>query len=162
ESAVPPTQALHALRARCHKTLGEEAAARAALQRARQGGATTALDHFARGQTAYQAGRSAEALGAFEAALRLGPAYYWAMMYLGYCRSDRGRPPEDLAGAARVFSGCILNQRAHAHAYYWRANAYYRMPRYQEAAADYSTAIRLDPEFARAWRNRGVVFRKLG
>src|SRR5213082_878924 len=72
-----------------------------------------------------------------------------------------GRGPEDFAGAARVFTGCILNRPDHAHAYYCRANAYLRLERYEYAAADTTTAVKLDPTHASAWYNRGVAHYKL-
>src|SRR5262245_30719378 len=48
EGAHRPTQALYALRARCHTALGEVTAAQADTQRANQTPATMALDHFLR------------------------------------------------------------------------------------------------------------------
>jgi tetratricopeptide (TPR) repeat protein len=162
ESAHQPTPAFYALRASCHKTLGEAAAAQADKQLADKTPPTMALDHFLRGQLAYDAKQLAEGVQAFEAALRLEPTHYWSLMWLGYCLCDQGRGPEDLAGAARVFTGCILKRPDHAHAYHCRANAYFRLRRYKEALADYSQAIELDPTFARAWNNRGQAYLKLG
>jgi len=59
-----------------------------------------AVDHHVRGMVAYQAKQLAEAIEAFEAALRLEPTHYWSLMRLGYCLCDLGRGPEDFAGAA--------------------------------------------------------------
>src|SRR5262249_40756678 len=97
ESAHQPTPALFALRARCRKALGEEAAAQADMQRADQTPATMAWDHFLRGQAAYDAKQLAEGVRAFEAALRLEPTHYWSLMKLGNCLCDLGRGPEDFA-----------------------------------------------------------------
>src|SRR5262249_52276922 len=146
EGAHPPTPALYALRARCRQTLGEAASARADTRLAEQTPATMALDHFLRGQAAYDAKQLAEAVRAFEAALRLEPTHYWSLMWLGYCLCDLGRGPEDFAGAARVFTGCILTRPDHAHAYYCRANAYAKLLRDEEAVADSSRVIELDPK----------------
>src|SRR5262249_31129903 len=155
-------QALYALRALCRKALGEEAAARADTQRADQTPATMALDHFLRGQAAHDAKQLAEGVQAFEAALRLEPTHYWSLNWLGACLCDRGRGPEDFAGAARVFTGCVLHRPDHAHAYYCRGNAYVKLLRYDNAMADYSKAIELDPRSAPAWANRGAVHNLLG
>src|SRR5207249_12092594 len=119
-----------------------------------------ALDYFLRGQDAYDAKKLAEGVQAFEAALRLEPTHYWSMMRLGYCLCDLGRGPEDFAGAARVFTGCILNRPDHAHAYYCRAHAYSKLD--QEAAAGLSRAIEPDPKQAPARNNQGVTYNPLG
>ena len=161
-SAHRATQALYALRARCRKALGEEAASKADRQLAEKNGPTIALDHYLRGQAAYDAKKLAAAIQAFEAALHLDPTHYWSLMWLGYCLVNLGRGPEDFAGAARVFTGCILKRRDHAHAYGGRAVAYGKLRRYEEALADCSKAIELDPKLAEAWSNRGLIYRKLG
>src|SRR5262249_24064882 len=151
ERAHRPTRALYALRARCRKTLGDEAAAQVDTQLADQTPSTMALDHFLRGQAAYDAKQLAEGVQAFEAALRLESTHYWSLMWLGYCLCDLGQSPDDFAGAARVFTGCVLKRPDHAHAYYCRANAYSKLRRYEEALADHATAIELDPKHADAW-----------
>src|SRR5262249_39749991 len=162
EGACRPTKAFYALRSRCRKALGEEAAAQADTQRADQTPATMALDHFLRGQAAHNVNQLAEAVQAFEAARRLEPAHYWSMMWLGSCLCDLGRRPEDFIGAARVFTGCILRRPDHAHAYHCRANAYFELCRWEEAAADYSKANELDPKHGRAWGRRGGAYHQRG
>jgi tetratricopeptide (TPR) repeat protein len=162
ESVRGPTQALYALRARCRKALGEEAASRADRQLADKTPPTMALDHYLRGQTAYDAKRLVDGVKAFEEALRLEPTHYWSLMRLGYCFCDLGRTPEDFAGAVRVFTGCIMARPRHAHAYYCRALAYYRLKQYPDAVADNSRAIELNRKFAPAWYHRGVACRNLG
>src|SRR5262249_52932866 len=62
ESAHRPTQALYRLRGRCRQSLGEEAAARADEQLADQTPPTLALDHFLRGQAAYDARKFTDAV----------------------------------------------------------------------------------------------------
>jgi len=162
ESAHAPTQALHALRARCRTILGEDAAAQADSQRANHTPATIAFDHFLRGQAAYDAKQLQEGVQAFEAALSVEPTHYWSLMRLGYCLSDLGRGPEDSAEAARIFTGCILNRPEHAHAYFCRAKTYYDRGRYVEAVTDDSKAIELDPQHTLAWMGRGISQFKLG
>jgi tetratricopeptide (TPR) repeat protein len=162
ESVHPATQAFYVLRARGHKALGDEAAAQADQQRANETAPTIALDQQLQGLAAYDAKQLAEAVAAFEAALRLDPTHYWSLMSLGTCLADLGRGPEDFAGSARVVTGCILKRPDHAHAYYCRAVAYGKLRRYLEALADGSKAIELDPKYAAAWSNRGVTYFHLG
>jgi tetratricopeptide (TPR) repeat protein/serine/threonine protein kinase len=158
ETARPPTLVLYALRARCRKALGEEAAAKADSQLASKTPATLALDHYLLGQGAYQAGNRAEGFKAFEAALRLEPTHYWALLRLGHGLCDFGQGKEDFAAAAGIFSGCILKQPEHAHAYFCRANAYRKLGRYGEALADLSAAINKDRQFVAAWTSRGSLY----
>jgi tetratricopeptide (TPR) repeat protein len=162
ESAHPPTLALYSLRWRCHKALGDEAAARADKQRADRAAPTLAVDHYLRGQAAHDAKQLAQGAQAFEAALRVEPTHYWSLMHLGYCLCDLGQGPEDFVGAARVFTGCILKRPEHAHAYYCRGLAYARLRLYHKAVADYSRAIEFDPKHAEAWDNRGTAYFNLG
>jgi tetratricopeptide (TPR) repeat protein len=162
EAAHRPTQALYALRARCRQALGEEAAAQADRRLADQTPPALALDHYLRGQAAYDAKQLAEGVQAFEAALRLEPTHYWSLMRLGCCLCDLGKGPEDFAGAARVFTGCILKRPDHAHAYYCRALAYSKLRRHEEAITDFSRAIDLAPKAAYVWTERGLVYSKLG
>jgi tetratricopeptide (TPR) repeat protein/serine/threonine protein kinase len=161
EGAHPPTQALYTLRAGCRKALGEEAAAQADRQRADQAPPTMALDHYLRGQAAYDANQLAEGVRAFDAALGQESTHYWSMMKLGYCLCDLGRGREDFLGAVRVFHGCILKRPDHAHAYYCRANAYANLRDDKEAVADYSRAIERDQEHILAWFSRGIAHNNL-
>ncbi len=162
ESAHRPTRGLYVLRARCRMALDEQAGAQADRQRAEQTAPTMAMDHTLRGREAYDAKQLPEAVQAFEAALRLEPTNFWSLMWLGMCLCDLGRGSEDFAGAARVFTGCILKRPDHAHAYACRALAYRKLGRYPEALADCSNALDLDPKHADAWRLRGVAYDYLG
>jgi serine/threonine protein kinase/tetratricopeptide (TPR) repeat protein len=157
ESAHRPTQAFYVLRRPCRKVLGEEAAARADRELAARTPPTLALDYYMLGRVAYDIKRLAEGVKAFEAALRVDPTHYWSLMRLGYCLCDLGQGPEDFAGAAHVFTGCIMTRPRHAHAYFCRARAYSRLRRYEEAVADCSRAIDLDPRHAPAWTSRGLA-----
>jgi tetratricopeptide (TPR) repeat protein len=162
ESAHRPTLAFYELRARCRQTLGEEAAARADYQLADRASPTLAVDHYLRGQAAYRARQQSAGVEAFEAALRVEPTHYWSLMRLGYCLCDLGQGPKDFAGAARVFTGCLLKRPDHAHAYYCRAVAYKKLHRYEDVVTDCSQAVNLDPKYAPAWDIRGYAHYHLG
>jgi tetratricopeptide (TPR) repeat protein/serine/threonine protein kinase len=158
EGARPPTQAFYVLRGRCRKALGDEVGAQADRQRADQTAPMIALDHMLRGQAFYDAKMLPAAVQAFEAALRLSPANFWALMWLGMCLCDLGRGPQDFAEAVRVFSGCILKRPDHAHAYFCRGLAYTKLRRSADALKDLSTATELDPMRVDAWNSRGVIY----
>jgi tetratricopeptide (TPR) repeat protein/serine/threonine protein kinase len=161
EVAHRPTQAFYELRARCRQALGEEAAAQADRQLAASTPPTMALDHDLRGQTALNNKQFAEAISAFEAALRLEPTHYWSLMKLGYC-VDLAQGPEHAYTAVAIFTGCILKRPDHAYAYYCRSIAYSGLNRHEDSLADCSKAIELDSTFALAWNNRGAAYADLG
>jgi tetratricopeptide (TPR) repeat protein len=172
-AARRPTLAFYSLRARCRKILGKNAAARADARRAAKTPPTLALDHYLRGQEMFQsalrrrqagpkAREKAMAIKAFEAALRLEPTHYWSLMRLGYCLCGLGQGREDFTGAARIFTGCILKRPNHGHAYFCRAHAYIKLRRYEEAVADNSRALELDPKHQPAWNGRGWTYFRMG
>jgi tetratricopeptide (TPR) repeat protein len=156
-----PTQAFYVLRARCRKALGEEVAAQADWQLAKQTPPTTALDHCLRGQAAFEAKQRTEALQAFEAALRQEPTHYWSLLRLGCAWCEFGQSPQELRTASAVFSGCILKRPEHAHAYYCRSVVFFRLHDYKQAVVDCSRAIDLALQTSFAWSNRGVYYSEL-
>jgi tetratricopeptide (TPR) repeat protein len=162
ENARKPTQALYGLRTRCREILGEKAMADADKQLAAKTPPTIAADHYLRGLAAFNARQRAEAIEAFEAALRLEPTHYWSMMNLGYCLAELGQGQEDLLGSAWVFTGCILKRPEHEYGYYARAITYFRLGRYEDAITDCTKAIAVEHEMAGAWVFRGVAYLKLG
>src|SRR5262249_50299869 len=109
-----------------------------------------ALDHYLLAVAAHDAQNRAEAIQQCEAALRLEPTHYWSLMRLGICLCDLGQGAEDFAGAARVFTGCIVKRPGHANAYCCRGNAYSKLSRTQEAETDFREAMRLRPDFPEA------------
>jgi tetratricopeptide (TPR) repeat protein/serine/threonine protein kinase len=160
EQAHRPTKAFYVLRGDCHQALDEKVAAQADANLAQGTRATIALDLYRKGQEALAAKQLPEAVRAFEAALRLQPSSYWSLMKLGHCLCDLGRGPEDFEGAIRVFTGCILKRPDHAHAYSCRAIACCKLRRNQEAVADCSQAIELDPRNGTAWGVRGMAYNR--
>ena len=158
--AHEPSLVFYVVRARCQMTLGDEAAAQADQQLADRMRPTLALDHFERGEAAYDAKQMTIAVQAFEAALRMEPTYYEAMLHLGYCLCDLGQKDDDVAAAVVAFTGCVMMRPKYAHAYFCRAAAYTKLRRHADALADLSRSIKLRPE-ASAWTSRGNTHRRL-
>jgi tetratricopeptide (TPR) repeat protein/serine/threonine protein kinase len=161
ESAQRPTHAFYMVRAHCRQALGDKAGAQADRQRIDQVAPTTAADHILRALAAVDARRLPEAIEAFEAALRLEPTRYWALMGLGTVLCNLGRGPEDIGRAAGIFTGCLLKQPDHAMAYTHRAMAHGKLGRYEKALDDCAKAIDLDPKLASAWNVRGASYNRL-
>jgi tetratricopeptide (TPR) repeat protein/tRNA A-37 threonylcarbamoyl transferase component Bud32 len=162
ESAHRPTLALYVLRERFRKVVGADAAAQADQQLAAKTPPTMAVDYGAQGDRAARAKQWAAAVGAYEAALRLEPTHYWGLMALGDCLAQLARGPEDFAGVARVFTGCILSRPDHAYTYARRALAYSKLRHYEDAFADCAKALDLDPREATAWCVRGRLYLATG
>jgi tetratricopeptide (TPR) repeat protein len=161
ETAHRASQALYVLRGRCREAMGEKAAAQADAELAKKTPPTLARDHTLRGWAAFDAHQNPEAVQAFEAALHLDPTDYWSLMGLGYGALRLARTPEEVAGVSRIFTGCILKRPDHSQAYLCRGFTYSELGRYQEALADYSKAIELDPKSAEAWYNRGNIYGRM-
>jgi tetratricopeptide (TPR) repeat protein len=161
ERCHPPTQVFYQLRANCQKTLGQEEAARADRELARETPPTMAFDYYQRGQAAYNARNKSEAIKAFEAGLRLEPTHYQSMIWLGSCFCDLGKGPEDFSAAVLVFGGCIMRRPDATHAYYCRGLAFRKLGRLEDTLADFSKAIELDPKFTWPWSSRGSAYNAL-
>jgi serine/threonine protein kinase/Flp pilus assembly protein TadD len=153
ESASPLTPAFYRIRAACRKALGAKDQSRQDEALARQTPGVIALDHYLLALAAYDAGNKVEGVKQCEAALRAEPTHYWSLIELGSCLCDLGQGSEDFAGAARVFTGCILHRPDHAAAYLGRGVAHFRLRRPTEAEADFRQALRLRPDYPQAHNN---------
>ncbi len=111
-----------------------------------------ALAYNNRGDAWHHKGDLDRAIADFDEAIRLDPSLALAYGNRGYvlhqqrtfAPRDRGlqRPDQDRAERARL---------------YHRGNAYRDTEQLERAAADYTSAIRLAPNDARGWRNRGLI-----
>jgi tetratricopeptide (TPR) repeat protein/serine/threonine protein kinase len=165
ENAHPPTRAFYALRAGCYKALGETDAYEADRQRAEKVAPTLALDDHLRGVAAFDAGKYEEAAKAFESALLREPTHYWSLMRLGYSLFRLGLDHDDrgaIALAVTSFTGCILRRPEHGMAYACRGQSFSTLGRYDQAVADLSRALELDPNDDFSWSHRAIVWNKLG
>jgi tetratricopeptide (TPR) repeat protein len=162
EAGAPATAALYRIRAACREALGQAEEARKDLALGQQAQETIALDHFLLGQAAYDAGNKEDAVRQCEAALRAEPTHFWSLHLLGYCLLNLGQQEHDFVSAAAAFTGCLLKRPEHVHTYLGRGNAYQKLQRQSEAAADYREAIRLRPDYAEAHNNLGSALYEQG
>src|SRR5262249_30252731 len=152
EAAFRPTSAFYRIRAACRSWLTEMAARRADEELARNTSEVIALDHYLLAQAATN---KEEAGKQYEAALRVEPGHYWSLLGLGKCLLKFGKDEHDYVNAVAAFTGCIMKRPDHAQAYELRATAHDYLNRPEEARADYSRTIELDPRRVDAWAGRG-------
>ncbi len=152
----------------------------------------TADDHAERGRLLFAAGRTAEALADYEAALRIVPDNLKALRLralalleeqrydelLAACDKflERGRPSVDLLeirGQARLaredFAGAIADytlalslEPGSAALRNHRGWAYLFSDAFRLALADFDEALRIDPELGQAFSGRGLARASLG
>jgi tetratricopeptide (TPR) repeat protein len=97
------------------------------------------------------------------ASVLAGPAAAQAQQEIDWCNGN------DSVGTDLVISGCTAviqskekSQKEVSTALNNRGNAYYDKKDYDRAIADYSEALRLDPQFALAFYNRSLAYRDKG
>jgi len=148
EAAMPPTTAFYLIRARLHKSDGQQAEADQDEIRARRTSATIAMDRYLLAGAAYDARDKVKAIREYEAALRVEPTHYWSLLGLATVFNNLHQEDTDLALAVAAYTGCILNRPDHADPYLRRGFAYVRLGRYDQAKADFQEAISLRPNSA--------------
>jgi tetratricopeptide (TPR) repeat protein len=143
------------------KALEQEEAARADEELAERTPAAIALDHYLPGVAAVGDRNYAEAIKQFEAALRVEPTHYWSLLEMGDCLLEVGQDKGEkgnCAAAVAAFTGCIMKRPDYVRAYLLRARAYAELNRHEEAFADNTKGLELDPTNV-VWNNRGNVCR---
>jgi tetratricopeptide (TPR) repeat protein len=113
---------------------------------------------FDRGLAAYQAGRYADALAAFDEAIRQQPGLAPAYTNRGAARARLG----DFDGARADFARALELSPRDAEVYYNRGIASVRAGVPARAVQDFSRAIELDPKSAKAYYHRGAARLLLG
>ena len=110
-------------------------------------------EHYDLGRYDLRSGRIEEARGEFRATLERRPQDFWSNFYQGLC-AFRLR---DFADAEASFRTCEALAPGSAVCSYSRALALAALGRLDEADREYGRAMGLDPKFAQASLNRGVL-----
>lgn len=118
----------------------------------------SAWDYYALGRAHLRGDDLNEAARLLQQAVRLEPHRCWPNYYYGLCAYRQGQPES----AARAFSVCIGAASELPGCYYTRALALGSLGAIEDAVADCDQALRLHPEFAAAWLNRGVLHHRAG
>lgn len=111
-----------------------------------------------RGVAFYRQGRYAEALAAFDEAVRLGPGSVAAYNDRGVARVRVG----DARGAIGDYTRALELAPNDAGIMFNRGNAHAAVGNYRGAIADFTRAAELRPSYAAAYWNRGVARAQLG
>ena len=110
------------------------------------------------GRMLVQLGRPAEALDAYEQALRYQPNSVDVRVNAGVAYSAAGQ----LDRAAREFRAAVALDPSSAHAHSDLGAALMEQQRFAEAIAEFATAIRLDPDNPDTHFNLGIVAEQTG
>jgi serine/threonine protein kinase len=113
----------------------------------------TMWEHFALGRTALLANEPLVAAKHIGRALEMEPHGFWPNFYQGHCAYRLGQYAESVA----AFSVCIGAAPQVAGVYYNRALAYSAQGKLELALRDYNRALQIDPTFASAALNRGML-----
>ncbi len=117
-----------------------------------------AVGHYTLGLALADAGRTQEAIGEYEEAIRIIPDYAEAHCNLGLALEKLRRTPE----AIEQYEAALRIWPDYANAHYNLGLALVRMGETQEAINHWEQAIRISPEFAEAHCNLGAAFETLG
>ncbi|MGC3968313.1 MAG: tetratricopeptide repeat protein [Pirellulales bacterium] len=118
----------------------------------------TAKAAYRRGTELEAAGKTAEALAAYEEAAKLNPTDAEAHCRRGHLFLEGMRTAEALA----EFEKAVACAPGLANGYFGRAHVRYVTEQYVEAQFDYSICLRLDDQHAQALIERGHCFAQLG
>ncbi|MGF1581225.1 MAG: protein kinase [Gemmataceae bacterium] len=154
---VPPSQVLWKARERFFLLAGKKAEAEKARRQGQALPPKTARDYYLLATTETQQGRYTEAVVLLDKALELSPTNYWARMQRGICHLELKQHPLAIAD----FGGCIGLWPKFAWGYFNLGYSLDRSGHSQQAVAEYTKALALDPDFATASMNRGTVYLEL-
>src|SRR5262249_21773298 len=100
-----------------------------------------ALDHFLVGEEQYRRGDWKQAMHAFNRALSLQPAHFWAQFFLAVCHLKLQHWEAAKAG----LNACLFQQPDFVWAYLFRSFANEKLQTVPEAEADFQRALQLNP-----------------
>ncbi|MFL5342795.1 MAG: protein kinase domain-containing protein [Gemmataceae bacterium] len=114
--------------------------------------------HYSYGAALLQLGRADDALREFRRALELRPNFPQIKVDLAMALVAKG----DWSEAAKVWEEVIKESPGQAILHYNLGNARAKLHRHRDAIAAYQRALALDPLYAEAWCNLGLLLRDLG
>ncbi|VIO66053.1 Beta-barrel assembly-enhancing protease [Bradyrhizobium ivorense] len=119
---------------------------------------SSAKDQAARGQDLARAGKTDEALAAFDQALTSDPYNIQALYGRGVIYQGRGQHQQ----AVEDFTAASGLSPQKAEPLIGRATSYLALDKAREAAADLDEAVQASPNNVAAWSARGQAYERLG
>ncbi|MFL5339042.1 MAG: tetratricopeptide repeat protein, partial [Gemmataceae bacterium] len=114
--------------------------------------------HYSYGAALLQLGRADDALREFRRARELRPGFPQINQDIAMALATKGDWPE----AAKLWEEVTREALGQATPYYNLGNALAKLHRHRDAIAAYQQALVLDPQYAEAWCNLGLLLRNLG
>ena len=100
-----------------------------------------------------------EALNVFDNAISLQPTFYRSYLWKGAALDGLKRYEEAIISYTKAMEEAKKdNQKQDSFLYFQRALAYKNQGKYPEAIADYTQAIKINPNDALAYNNRGLAY----
>jgi tetratricopeptide (TPR) repeat protein/tRNA A-37 threonylcarbamoyl transferase component Bud32 len=175
DKVLPGTRALHVHRAPCWTRLGNDAASRADMEKARAILPTSAVDRFwhafAHHRRGDQALRKKDVKAAhqayrlevaeYAAFLQLRPDHFWGYFNWANCHAQLNER-HDLYDALIGFTACMRLRPDFPWPYNNRGTVHLRLGQNDLAVADFTAALARDPYYADAHANRALAYLALG
>ena len=114
----------------------------------------TAQALFQKAETLYKAKNHAEALPLYQKVIAADSAYAQAYRGVVLCYGAMGNPQ----GALKYMDSLFLEKPDSAEVHYGMGCALYGLQKYDDAAKYFDKAIKIKPDLAAAWNNRGSIF----
>jgi tetratricopeptide (TPR) repeat protein len=110
------------------------------------------------GTVLLQTGKVSEAVGHYQQALRINPAYAGAHEGLGIALVQLGKLPE----AIQHYEQALRSSPDYIEVHVNLGNALVRMGKVQQAVEQYEQALRINPDYAEAHSNLGAIYQRMG
>ena len=111
-------------------------------------------EKFQKAETLYKAKNHAEALPLYQKVIAADSAYGQAYRGVVLCYGAMGNPQ----GALKYMDSLFLEKPDSAEVHYGMGCALYGLQKYDDAAKYFDKAIKIKPDLAAAWNNRGSIF----
>jgi tetratricopeptide (TPR) repeat protein len=144
-------------RAQTHDSLGQHDKAIADYNRAIELKPDFSAAWFGRGRAQMNLKKWPEAIADLSSALALNPGDYVCRWQRGYCYVQQGQPQLALADFSRG-----LQLQPNAAVFADRGNVHRSLRRWDQAIADYTAALKLNPGFPAFWFYRGLCYAAKG